>query len=182
MQQAGLDKDKNVAWLPTGTVNEWGKIGTTQGLFTERIAELSARFCVDLMARGTPESSVSPPSQRSEINVRQTEPRRVVRTVHKTKTQLRDELHRKRVIFGAIQAGLEGKKYCAELDDRKLRLPDRWKEEGRPDTYTQAYKDKGLRKKIQDEKCRYRVQYEKTPAPEQEEIIQGESGTRRTRR
>jgi hypothetical protein len=43
-------------------VNEWGKIGTTQGLFTEKIAELSARFCVNLISRGTPESAVSLPA------------------------------------------------------------------------------------------------------------------------
>jgi hypothetical protein len=65
MQQAGLDKDKNVAWLPTGTVVQAGLTGTTQGLYTEKIAELSAQFCLELMTRGTPESAVPPHVERS---------------------------------------------------------------------------------------------------------------------
>ena len=62
MGQTGLDKDRSVAWCSIGTVSEWGKSGTTQGLVTERIAELSARFCVNLISRGIPESVVSQPA------------------------------------------------------------------------------------------------------------------------
>jgi hypothetical protein len=93
----------------------------------------------------------------------------------------RMQLKRMSVIFGAIQSGLKGTKYCAALDGRKLLLPDHWSDEGCPDTYVQAYRDARWRKRIQDEKCRYRQQYEKTPAHEREAIVQGQSGTRHTR-
>ena len=86
------------------------------------------------------------------------------------------------VIFGAIQSGLKGTRYCAALDSRKLPLPDAWRDGGCPDKYVQAYRDAQWRKRIQDEKSRYRRQYDETPSHEREGIIQGASGTRRTRR
>lgn len=181
VQETGMDKDATVAWCPDGSGFESGLAYTTKTLWTERIAELSAMFCMELMARGTPELAISPTSERSGIAIGQLEPRKGTRKVHKTKTELVSELHRKGVIFGAIQAGQTGKEYCAALDARKIRLPNRWKEDGSPATYSLAYKDKVLRKRIQDEKCRYRVQFERTSAPERERIIQGELSTRRTR-
>jgi len=178
VRKEGLDKDKDFAWCPTGSVSEHGETGTTQSLQTERIVELSAMFCVELMALGIPESAVSPPPGKLLLADGQSRPGQAKRKTSKTKAQL----HKTAVIFGAIQSGLTGPKYCISLDDRKVRLPNDWKEEGCPDTYAQAYKDKQWRKRIQDEKCRYREQYEKTSARERESIIQGESGTRRARR
>ena len=49
MRQEGLDKDKNMASLSTGSVTEYGSSGNTQGLFSEKIAELSAMFCLELI-------------------------------------------------------------------------------------------------------------------------------------
>jgi hypothetical protein len=46
MQQTGLDKDKSV-----------GLLSAAQDLLIERIAEWSAKFCRNLMLRGTPESA-----------------------------------------------------------------------------------------------------------------------------
>jgi hypothetical protein len=63
MQNEGLDKATDVAWLPTGMVSEGGSIGTTKHLITERIAELSAMFCMEMMTRGTPESATSLPPE-----------------------------------------------------------------------------------------------------------------------
>lgn len=68
MQQAGLDKDKNMARLSTGNVFQCGLNGTTQGLLTEKIAELSAIFCVELIARGTPESVASLHSKTQPVD------------------------------------------------------------------------------------------------------------------
>ena len=93
----------------------------------------------------------------------------------------RKQSQRMSVIFGAIQSGLKGTRYCAALDSRKLLLPPHWREEGCPDTYGRAYMDKRWRKRIHDEKSRYRELYDETPAHEREEIIQAASGTRRTR-
>jgi hypothetical protein len=62
MQEGGLDKEKDAAWLPTGTVNRGGAIGTTQSLYTESIAAMSAMFCMELFAHGTPESAVLQPA------------------------------------------------------------------------------------------------------------------------
>jgi hypothetical protein len=85
-----------------------------------------------------------------------------------------------RVIFGAIQSKLRGPKYCAELDRRGLSPTPGWKEEGCPETYTQAYRHTGWRKRIQDEKYRFSRQYDATPSLEREAIIEGRI-TRRTR-
>lgn len=67
MQQAGLDKDKDMAWCPAGSVYDGKLNGTTESLRTERIAELSAMFCVELIARGAQQSAVSPPSKHSNM-------------------------------------------------------------------------------------------------------------------
>jgi hypothetical protein len=174
MQQAGLDKDKRTAWLPTGTVVESGLSGRTGGLYTGKIAELSAMFCVHLIAHATPETTTS--SRHPEV-VSQSGPRRPLRKARKTRMQL----DRMAAIFGAIQSDLKGRKYCIALDERKVRLPDHWIEEGCPRTYAQAYRETRWRKRIHDEKCRYREEYDKTPAREREAIIQGEKGTRHTR-
>ncbi len=90
------------------------------------------------------------------------------------------EKKRRKVIFGAIQAGLKGQKYCSELDSRKL--PPPWRAERCPSTYTLAYKDSRWRKRIQDEKCRFRERFDQTPTAKREAIIDGKSGTRQTRR
>jgi hypothetical protein len=177
MQQTGLDKDKSLAWLPTGEVNDGAAVGTTEGMVSQRIAELSARFCVYLMARGTPEELVSHSPEHSEATNRQSKSLGLSRNTGQTKSQR----HRTVVIFGAIQSNLKGQKYCAALDGRKVRLPDGWKEEGCPDSYVLAYKVPQWRKRIQDEKSRHRKQYDKTPRKEREAIIQGKQGTRLTR-
>ena len=167
MQQAGLDKDKNVAWRPFGE----------GGFYTERIAELSAMYCMELIARSSPETTVSLPSELPESEVTKSKERGNARKVPRTKA----ELNRLRVVFGAIQAGLRGAQYCAALDDRRLRLPHQWTEEGCPSTYSLAYQDKRWQHRIQDEKSRYREQYEITPPKEREAIIQGENSTRHAR-
>ena len=56
-----LDKNGELAWWSTGFADFEGNRDTTQHLITERIADLSAMFCVNLMAHGAPESAVSPP-------------------------------------------------------------------------------------------------------------------------
>jgi hypothetical protein len=103
------------------------------------------------------------------------------KATRKVKPPSRSEMKRRAVIFGAIQAGLKGEKYCSALDGRRVQLPGNWIEDGCPDTYTQAYKDKRWRQRIHDEKSRYRERYGDTPPGELEAIIQGEMGTRHTR-
>jgi len=72
MQRERLDKNRELAWLPTGYEDFQGHRDTTQHLFTERIAELSAKFCLNLMADDTPESVIAVPSERSKIAERRT--------------------------------------------------------------------------------------------------------------
>ncbi len=62
MQEGGLDKDKLWVWLTTGTVDVPEPTGKKQSMNTERIAELSAMFCMELFALGTTESAVSQPA------------------------------------------------------------------------------------------------------------------------
>jgi hypothetical protein len=153
MKQTGLDKDSNLAWRPSGSFIENGSNGTTQNLYLESVVELSAKFCLGLLAYGATRA-------------------------RRTKAQL----NKTRAIFGAIQSGLKGPKYCAALDARKVNLPEQWKEDGCPDTYVKAYREPLWRQRIQDEKSRHREQYDKTSAREREATIQGETGTRLTRR
>lgn len=177
LQLTGLDKDKALAWCPTGCGEQEGRAYKTLHLNSERIAELSAMFCLELIARGAPESIVGQGPEQSEMTERETGSHRAVRKTPKNKKPPR----RKAVIFGVIQLGLKGPKYCAALDERKVRPPDRWIDEGCHSTYAQAYRDAGWRKRIQDEKCRYRKEYEKTSARERKAIIEGEGVTRHTR-
>ena len=58
-KQAGLDKERQLAWCPTGSGSGGGSDYTVKYLFTESIAEFSAMFCLELIARDTPESTVS---------------------------------------------------------------------------------------------------------------------------
>jgi hypothetical protein len=176
VQETGLDRDKSIFQCATGPVYQPGP-GTEQGFHTDRIAALSAMFCLELIGRGTPESAVSPPSEQSETVVRQPEPRRASQKLHKTKA----ELQRTRVAFGAIELSLRGAEYCAALDERKMRLPERWKEEGCPSTYTEAYKLDKWRNRIHNEKYRFQKQYDAASRADRKATIEGESSTRRTR-
>lgn len=176
VQQTGLDTDRNYSWPSFGSVNENGMIGKTECISLEKLAELSALYCMHLMANGTPESIALP--QPPEVSIQQPEQPRVARKAQMNKKQL----YRAAVIFGAIQSGLKGYKYCLTLNARNVWPPEQWVEDGCPNTYVLAYRDSQWRKRIQDEKYRYRKQYDKTPTQERETIIQGGNGTRRTRR
>lgn len=65
MHQAGLDKDRNMVRRSFGDETLEGHTAETRCLSIEQIAESSAMFCMELMARGTPESAASLPSERS---------------------------------------------------------------------------------------------------------------------
>jgi hypothetical protein len=178
LRRTGLDKDSDMAWCPTGSGHIKETFYTTSHLNTERIGELSAMFCMELMAHGAPESAVLRPLERPESEGRKLKPDRALRKTSKSRIQL----HKVGVIFGTIQLGLKARRYCVALDERQVRLPSQWIEEGCPSTYAQAYTEVKWRKRIQDEKSRYREEYEWTPVQEREALIQTESGTRRTRR
>ena len=173
--RTGLDKDSDMAWCPTGSGHIKESFYTTSHLNTERIAEMSAMFCVELMAHGAPECAILPPQLEGRGDKS-----RLGRATKKT-AQSKTQLRKTSVIFGAIQSGLKALKYCAVLDERRVRLPIHWIEGECPSTYVQAYKEAKWRKRIQDEKSRYREQYEMTPVHEREALIQGENRTRRTR-
>jgi hypothetical protein len=67
MQETGLGKDKSVSWFPTGEGHDCGTTYKTEHLTTEWIADLSATFCMELMACGTPESVFSPSRQTHAV-------------------------------------------------------------------------------------------------------------------
>jgi hypothetical protein len=82
-----------------------------------------------------------------------------------------DNLRRK-VIFGAIQTGLKGPKYCKILDERKLPVPTAWTAEECPPKYVDAYMvGTKWRKRIQDEKSRYQRKWDQTPPQEREKQL-----------
>jgi hypothetical protein len=177
LRKTELDKDGAMAWCPIGNGHTKGTFYTTSHLNTERMPELSAMFCMELMARGAPECATLPPLEQSEGRGNKSMLRRATKKLTQSKTQL----HKTRVIFGAIQSGLKAQKYCTALDERQARIPIRWIEDECPPTYVQAYREEKWRKRIQDEKSRYRKEYEMTPVQKREALIQGVSGTRRTR-
>jgi hypothetical protein len=84
------------------------------------------------------------------------------------------EQTRLRVIFGAIQANLEGLPYCRELDRKHLPVPAKWIANGCPKTYAAAYNadDRGWRQRIHDEKYRYGKKYGQESPTQRESIIQ----------
>lgn len=176
--RTGLDQGDDMTWRPTGEGHVQGRYFKDAHLSTNRIAEISALVCIDLLSEGNPESVILPPVEKQAIASRQSQPRLAGAQPKKTLAQMR----KTEVIFGAIQLGLTARKYCAVLDERKARLPVEWIEDGCPPTYAQAYGNERWRKRIQDEKCRYRKQYDITSISEREAIIQGQHSTRPTRR
>jgi len=87
------------------------------------------------------------------------------------KTKLQEK--REGVIFAAIQAELKGPKYCGSLDRGGLGPPVSWVSEGCPRTYSAAYKAGcPWQKRIQDEKHRFKIKYERTAPAERERLIQ----------
>lgn len=98
-------------------------------------------------------------------------------------TKSKAQLKRAQVIFGAIQAGLKGLKYCGELDSKKLQILADWKDTGCPNSYGAAYKQgEPWRKRIQDEKYRHQVMYDAESPKERERIIEGNTSTTRSTR
>jgi hypothetical protein len=97
-----------------------------------------------------------------------------VRYSPQAKKRPRRSTARDRVIFGAIQAGMKGPHYCAELDERKLPIPAAWIEEGCPSTYQEAYRrGQPWRKRIQNEKHKSQEKYDKLSPAQRESIIEG---------
>jgi hypothetical protein len=89
------------------------------------------------------------------------------------KTPSAAEKKRRRVIFGAIQAGARGPKYCKILDGRNLTICADWIESGCPKNYADAYKaGQKWQKRIQQEKYRYKKKYDQTSAAEREKQLQ----------
>src|SRR5919108_883690 len=81
--------------------------------------------------------------------------------------------HATGVIFGAIQARLKGLEYCRYVDGCGIRPPAKWQAEGCPSTYVAAYQQgQPWRKKIQDQKHRSALSYERTSQVERERLIQ----------
>lgn len=142
MEHAGLDKDKSVTWLPAGTVNEWGRTGTTQGLFTERIAELSAMFCMGLVAGGTPESAVSPSSKRSNMLLKSAPTLASANSRPKGRLNYRSEVKR------AIQTELTRNPSATDLaicrafdSNGNAELPESWQPKPGERAFEKAYMD-----------------------------------------
>lgn len=73
------------------------------------------------------------------------------------------QMKKQYVVFAAIQQNFRGAKYCRELDDNGISILQPWQDEGCPKTYVEAYKSSAeWRKRIQDEKHRYNVKYDRT--------------------
>jgi hypothetical protein len=85
----------------------------------------------------------------------------------------RRELARLRIVFGALQAGLKGLKYCVELDRKRLATPADWIEGGCPSSYRAAYSEPRWRKRIQDQKNRYQEKYDRMSESERSRIVSG---------
>ncbi|NYF88896.1 hypothetical protein RBB79_05105 [Tunturiibacter empetritectus] len=139
MQREKLDKSRDLAWLPTGYEDFEGHRNTAQHLFTERISDLSAMFCTELIARDTPESALSRPSERSEA---------VVRPLLNT---YRSEIKRAILIQLTKNPDASDLNICRGLDaDGAVEMPKTWSN-GRPGErqFVNAYRDASRRRKIE---------------------------------
>jgi hypothetical protein len=122
------------------------------------------------------------PSESGEPNLHIADANPVPRQKNKKKPSPL-ERQKRSIIFGALQSNLEGRHYCIKLDQKGLLVPLEWKSEGCPDTYANAYMvPSGVwRKRIQDEKSRYRKKYNQSSPTEREKSIQQADVTRRPR-
>jgi hypothetical protein len=166
MQKRGLEKDKNVGWCPDGS----GSDGIRY-MYTQKIAGLSADFCLHLSPR---ESAVSPPlTENDSQRITLAHSAAPIHPKGTPKALTPTEKKKRSAIFAAISTKDEGLKYCKTLDERKLAVPADWIQDGCPKNYADAYKAGGpWRKRIQDEKSRYKEKYDQTPAAEREKPLQ----------
>jgi hypothetical protein len=82
------------------------------------------------------------------------------------------EKKRRTAIFRAIEANYKGPAYCRQVDREKLRPIPEWVELGWPGSYEKAYnQDKKWKKRIQDEKYRYRVKYRRHRQVRDQDLI-----------
>ena len=173
MQKTGLDKDQSFTWRPTGYVSDGGTVGTTQSLVSEKIAELSARFCMKLIALGTPESIdyQLPPMAQAERapNAKPGRP------------PGRRKLKIMQAVFAALQARDEGPKYCETVDRYRPPVSQSWIEDVWPGSYAKAYTQPKWAKRIQDQKSKFRRIYDQMSNQQREQIIQGTASTRHSR-
>jgi len=137
------------------------------GLFRKRMRLLASRWDTKLAIQAREHEHALRIRSAGQLKQQAARPSR------KPKQLSKQELRRKAVIFGAIQAKLKGPKYCAELDRRSLPIPAAWTEDGCPSKYAEAYnRGDPWRKKIHDEKHRFTVEYERIPAAQREMTIQ----------
>jgi hypothetical protein len=145
IQQEGLDK--YAAWLPTGTVNDRGSIGTTKNLYTERIAELSVMFCMELIARGIPESAVSPSSNQNRSQTPKVNQRSASRPLL---NKYRSEIKRAILIQLTKNPRASDLEICRALDaDGAAELPKTWKSTLGDRLFVHAYRDNSRRHLIE---------------------------------
>lgn len=170
MQETGLDKPQRFTWHPTGYVSDGGTVGKTQSLVSEKIAELSARFCMKLMALGTPESIdyQLPPIAQAERSPT-AKPRR-----HLGPRKLKIM----QAIFAALQARDEGSKYCETVDRYKPPVSQSCIDDVWPGSDAKAYTQPKWAKRIQDHKSKFRRIYNQISNQQREQIIQGTASTR----
>ncbi len=91
-----------------------------------------------------------------------------LRSNSKPKKPSGPESTKRSVIFGALQGNLEGLAYCRALDKRGLTTSSAWTAEGCPSSYAAAYRNGKWRKRIQDEKSRYKKKYKLASPAERE--------------
>lgn len=167
MEAEKLDKDSTMAWRTTGEINLDGNVGTTEGLCTYRIAELSAMYCLALNARGTPEWMV-------EQFQGHTHSKPLSPFQPKLRAPSQRKLKIMQAIFAALQAGDEGRKYCKTVDKYRPPISPDWLEDDWPGTYWKAYSDSPKwAKRIQNQKTKFRKEYDRMTPQQQESIIQG---------
>jgi hypothetical protein len=80
--------------------------------------------------------------------------------------------NRRRRIFGVLQMGYKGRKYCQALDDRKLPIPEPWRKNGCPRSYSEAYRSDNWKQSISNEKSNHQRLYDRMTPSERERFIE----------
>jgi len=156
--------DKERAWERLDYKGSQNVFNRLKECFLQRVSKLVKQAAIDYraeIATGAKPSGETEPSTAAKTS--------------RTRKPRTGRSHQ--VIFGVIQAypHLKGIEYCRQLDNAKLPVPADWKlnVKSSPKNYANAYRDRILAKRINDQKCRFHKLFRELQEKDRNSIIEG---------